>query len=71
MLTAVVLVGGSETTAYAAHSKNIFGKHHKVKENSRVFPAKRHKPKAQHNSKHQFRSPYSGGMLYGKPVKQK
>ena len=71
VLVVVALVSGFDGTAYAANSKNIFGKHHRVKENSGVFPAKRHKPKKQHNSKHQFRSPYSGGMLYGKPVKQK
>ena len=71
ILVVLALVSSLDGSAYASHSKNIFGKHHRVKENTSVFPAKRHKPKMQHNSKHQFRSPYSGGILYGKPVKQK
>ena len=71
MLVVLALFSTFDGTAYASHSKDLFGKHHRVKENNNVFPAKRHKPKMQHNSKHQFRSPYSGSMLYGKPTKQK
>jgi len=71
ILVVLTFVSGFDGTAYAAHSKSPFGKQHRIKGNSSVFPDQRHKAKKLRNSKSHFRSPYSGGILYGKPVKQK
>lgn len=71
ILVVVALFSGFDESAYAGHLKNPFRQNHRIKGNSSVFPDKRHKAKKLRNSKTQFRSPYSGGILYGKPVKQK
>lgn len=68
LLAGFVLFGGLTRSALAAHHKSGSNQHYRLNRN---ILGKHHAPKKLRNSKTKFRSPYSGGILYGKPVKQK
>ncbi len=66
LLAVLVLFSGLTRSAYARHK----GPNQKYTLNRHIL-GKHHAPKKLKSSKHQFRSPVTGNLIYGKPVKQK
>jgi hypothetical protein len=71
LLAVSALLFGPAQSAFAAQFKLAPHSHYWAKKNFKAHGLKQHKPKKLRNSKSRFRSPVTGNMLYGKPVKQK
>ena len=71
LLVVLALFSDLTGSAYAAHARNMSRQHYRIKKSSGLFGRKYHAPKRPRDSKGKFRSPVSGNILYGKPVKHK
>ncbi len=71
ILAGLALFTSLTGSAYAAHLNYAPNLHYRMKNSLGRHGLKRHKPKKLKNSKSRFRSPVTGNLLYGKPVKQK
>lgn len=72
LLSALLVFGGLASHAEAAHLVRVAHSsrpHFKVKKNQGPFGGKYMAPKKQHRPTGRYRSPVTGQVLYGKPVK--